>query len=241
VPSVIVPFYPGITSALGLLTTDLKYDFVQSELLHSNGDPELRLKEDAVRLRSSAQQQLVKDGIPEDRMRFDYAVDLRYAGQGYELRVQVPESAMQADDWQSVWNSFHEQHRAEYGHCFTDQPIEIVTVRVTGRGLMPKLPHSQKLGNSGRLEDAWLKSGETYFRVHGKIQCLKTEFYDRPSLPAGTVLQGPAVLFQKDSTTVIPPRWTATIDEFLNVLITHDFSETAQDLTAALPEKIACL
>jgi N-methylhydantoinase A len=225
IPTVIVPFYPGITSALGLLTTDLKYDFVKTELLNSSEAPAARLHEDLAGLGARAHAQLVRDGIAPEQMRFDYAVDLRYAGQGYELRVPITEATVNGSDWEPVWQSFHESHLAEYGHSFADLPIEIVTLRVTGRGIMPQLPQSMTMGNSQQTRNARLKSGETYFRVGGVMRKFETEFFDRASLRPGTRIHGPSVLFQKDSTTVIPPGWLATVDDFMNVIITRDAAD----------------
>jgi N-methylhydantoinase A len=105
---------------------------------------------------------------------------------------------------------------------FADLPIEIVTLRVTGRGIMPQLPASMTMGNSQQARNARLKSGETYFRVGGVMQRFETEFFDRASLRPGTSIAGPAVFFQKDSTTVIPPGWLATVDDFLNIIITRN-------------------
>lgn len=230
IPNVLVPFYPGITSALGLLTTDLKYDFVKTELLTSTKAPAAQLEEDLVSLKARAQAQLERDGIAQEQMRFAYAVDLRYAGQGYELRVPVAEPP----DWEPVWQRFHESHAAEYGHSFAKLPIEIVTLRVTGRGIMPQLPQSMTLGSSQAGGDPRLKSGETYFRVGGVLQRLRTEFFDRARLAPGAVVEGPAVLHQKDSTTVIPPGWLATVDNFLNIVITRNAAQrsVAQPVSA---------
>jgi N-methylhydantoinase A len=234
IPTVIVPFYPGITSALGLLTTDLKYDFVKTELLNSSEAPAARLHEDLSALKARAQAQLEKDGIAPGQMRFEYAVDLRYAGQGYELRVPIAEAVVNGSNWEPVWLSFHESHLAEYGHSFLNLPIEIVTLRVTGRGIMPQLPQSMTMGNSKQTRNARLKSGETYFRVGGVMRRFETEFFDRARLAAGTTIHGPSVLFQKDSTTVIPPGWLATVDAFLNIIITRDAVDgSAQSQLAA--------
>ena len=222
IPTVVVPFYPGITSALGLLTTDLKYDFVKTELLTSADSPAARLSEDLSALKQRAQDQLAKDGITPEQMRFAYAVDLRYAGQGYELRVPITEAVLGGSAWEPVWRSFHESHEAEYGHSFPELPIEVVTLRVTGRGIMPQLPPSMAMGNAQPKQNPRLKSGETYFRVGGVLQRFQTEFFDRARLAPGTSIPGPAVLFQKDSTTVIPPGWLAKVDDFLNIIITRD-------------------
>jgi N-methylhydantoinase A len=224
ISTVVVPFYPGITSALGLLTTDLKYDYVKTELCNAADNPGAQLNADLCALTAQAHEQLARDGISEDQRRFEYAVDLRYVGQGYELRIPVAQTAKDEWNWQQAWESFHESHKTEYRHSFRDSPIEIATVRVTGKGLMPQLPASVGLraAKSCKIEDARLKTGETYFRVGGVMKRLSTEFFDRASLPSGARFSGPAVLFQKDSTTVIPPGWSATVDDLLNVILSRE-------------------
>jgi N-methylhydantoinase A len=81
------------------------------------------------------------------------------------------------------------------------------------------------MGNSQPARNARLKSGETYFRVGGVMRKFQTAFFDRASLQPGTRIHGPSVLFQKDSTTVIPPGWLATVDDFLNIIITRDAAD----------------
>jgi N-methylhydantoinase A len=224
ISTVIVPFYPGITSALGLLTTNLKYDYVKTELCNAADNPGPHLNADLRTLTAQADEQLARDGIAEDQRRFEYAVDLRYVGQGYELRIPVARTAEDEWNWQQAWQSFHESHKTEYGHSFPDSPIEVATVRVTGKGLMPQLPAAVgfRAGKSRKIENARLKTGETYFRVGGAMKRLSTEFFDRASLPPGAKFSGPAVLFQKDSTTVIPPGWLATVDDLLNVILSRE-------------------
>jgi N-methylhydantoinase A len=212
IPEVIVPIYPGITSAFGLLTTDLKYDLVKTELLISTDRPAAKLSKDMKELEAAARGQLIKDGLPETRIRFSRSLDLRYVGQGYELRIPIAAGSFDDDTCERVWFEFHERHRAEYDHCFSKNPIEVVSLRVTGLGLMPRLPDNFEQTATTKLEDAWLKTGETYFRVKGTLQKLRTEFFDRMRVPEGATIPGPAVLFQKDTTTVLPPMWNARAD-----------------------------
>ncbi len=151
---------------------------------------------------------------------------MRYVGQGYELRVPVAQTAGGSWNWEQAWRSFHENHKTEYGHAFPGSPIEVTTVRVIGKGMMPQLPGSLTLRAGITAWDARLKQGETYFRVNGTMRKLCTEFYDRAALPPGAIIPGPAVLFQKDSTTVIPPFWVATVDDTFNVVVRRDTCET---------------
>ena len=164
-------------------------------------------------------EQLDRDGIPEDRTRLDRSLDLRYLGQGYEMRIPLSREALDSGSMAEVWDSFHERHRVEFGHHFPSNPIEIVNLRVTGSGLMPELEHARFEGGAGTLEEAHLKSSETYFRVDGRMEKLSSSFYDRSRIPVGGVVEGPAVILQHDSTTVLLPGSRATIEESGNMII----------------------
>jgi N-methylhydantoinase A len=222
IPEVVVPIYPGITSAFGLLTTDLKYEFVKTELLLSTDDPASTLRQDLRDLELAARTQLLKDGLPAERISFLRSLDLRYLGQGYELRIAVGENDFDGGNCERIWKELHDRHRAEYGHCFPQNPIEVVNLRVTGLGLMPRLPDRFEATRAETLEGAWLRTGETYFRLKGGLENVRTEFFDRMLIPAGSIVPGPAVLFQKDTTTVLPPAWSARADEWGNVVITRN-------------------
>ena len=223
IPEVIIPLYPGITSALGLLTTDLKYDFMLTEFMLSN---EMRLEKlcrDITDLERAAHEQLHRDGLPDERIRFLRSLDLRYLGQGYELRITIPPGPVDEKTLQGIWTDFHQLHISEYGHHFPENPIEVVNLRVTGIGAMPPLPQPRFDNPYRDLDEARLKSAETYFRVDGSLKRLPTEFFERSRIPIGTAITGPAVIFQKDSTTVVPPGSRAVVDEFGNILINTAF------------------
>ena len=219
IPEVVVPIYPGITSALGLLTTDLKYDFMQTEFMLAPDLDVEKLKQDLDTLEAQANEQLRRDGISEDRIRLSRSLDLRYLGQGYEMRIQLPRQALDTGPMNPVWEDFHERHRIEYGHSFPSNPIEIVNLRVTGAGLMPRLERPAFQNGSGDLNRALLKNAETYFRVDGTLQKLESAFYERSLLPLGAVVEGPAVILQHDSTTVLPPDSRARVDETGDMIV----------------------
>jgi N-methylhydantoinase A len=220
IPEVIVPVYPGITSAMGLLTTSLKYDFTRTELLISSDHPAAKLNRDLEELERGAREQLRRDGVPGERMQFRRSVDLRYLGQGYELRVPVPFARLDEAGWESVWAEFHGRHRAEYDHAFPGTPVEIVSLRVTGIGLMPKLEEGllRPQANSHRTP---LKTGTTYFRANGELRKVSTQFLDRALLEPGAQIEGAAVLIQTDTTTVVPPGWRAKVADSGDLVITR--------------------
>jgi N-methylhydantoinase A len=219
IPEAIVPVYPGLTSALGLLTTDLKYDFMKTEFMLSTNVFLHKLAGDLETLEREASSRLKSDGVPDERIQLSRSLDLRYVGQGYELKVSVPDGPL-SEVLPTVWAAFHERHRSEYGHCFPDNPIEIVNLRVTATGLMPAInPVPLNGGSDAGVAEARIKQGEIYFRVDGKLRKVESTFFERSLLPTGATIEGPAVIFQHDSTTVLPPRSSATVDEYGNLLI----------------------
>jgi N-methylhydantoinase A len=219
IPEVVVPPHPGITSAVGLLTTDLKYDAVRTEFQVSDRLDLTRLDRDLVEMERALAGQFVADGLDAAAVSFVRAADLRYVGQGYELRVPVPAGAIDGAALAGIFETFHRLHEAEYGHAFRTSPIEIVNVRVTGVGRMPKIDRpSVPHGHS--LAEALVRRGRCVFRVAGKLETLETAFYLRDRLPLEQAFAGPAVVLQMDSTTVVPPGWTAVADRNGNLILT---------------------
>lgn len=218
IPEVLVPRYPGITSALGLLTTDLKHDLIQNEFTLSTHPNLEKINRDLKTLEAQVQKQLEADGFSAEEITLQRFADCRYVGQGYELRATVPPGDLSQDTLNQVWQQFHDLHTAEYGHAFVSNPVELVTLRVTGQGTMPKLA-SLPTPQAGAIEPAWLKTAETYFRVNGRLEQHTTNFFERDRLPVNARLDGPAVIFQKDSTTLLPPQSWAIVQTNGNLLI----------------------
>jgi N-methylhydantoinase A len=203
VPEVIVPRYPGITSAMGLLSGDLKYDLIQNEfMLDTEADLE-RLDADFRRLDAEARSQLRRDGVAEVDIRIRHAADCRYLGQGYELRVPMPEGHLDAGSIRRLREEFNRLHREEYGHAFPDNPIELVNIRVVATGRLPRMPELPPPAGSGT--PAPIDRAGVHFARDGGLETHATAFYERMRLPVGTRLEGPAVLLQADSTVVVPP------------------------------------
>jgi N-methylhydantoinase A len=220
IPEVIVPPYPGITSATGLLTTDLKYDDIRTEFMLDAEIDVDRLNEHFDELDASVRGQLRRDRIPDEQITTARSADCRYAGQGYELRVEVPAGTLTDEAVPRILQGFHDLHRAEYGYAFEDHPIELVSIRVVGIGTTPKLA-SMRAQPGTMLDDAWLSSGEVYFRRDGELTRHATNYFRRHRLPMEERVDGPAVLFQRDSTTLIPPGWSARADGSDNLILTR--------------------
>ena len=215
---VIIPPYPGITSAVGLLTTDLKYDTIRTEFQVSDEIDLQRLNSDLEEMERELTDQFLNDGLAESAISFQRSGDLRYVGQGYELRITFSDVSLDDDSLQEIFNQFHIQHRAEYGHDFPDSAIEIVNARVTGIGQMPKISQPEDI-NSGTQELALMKSGGCMFRVDNRLEEFETMFYQREKLPLEHSIAGPAIIIQQDSTTVVPPNNQFVSDTAGNMII----------------------
>ena len=224
IPEVIIPPHPGITSATGLLTTDIKYDVIKTEFMLSNRLDYAQLNNDLSILGDQIINQLLADGMSPNDIELQRSADCRYVGQGYELRVSLPQGEIDEEKLHISLRQFHRLHEAEYGHSFESSPIEIVNIRVTGVGVMPKIGNP-KMEQHGTLEDALIKTGRTVFRNGSELKTLDTAFYQREKLPVGAMFQGPAVIFQTDTTTVVPPGWQVHVEQSGNLIIKAEGKE----------------
>jgi len=161
---------------------------------------------------------LAADGVAAADAAFERSGDLRYVGQGYELRVPFPAGPLDSAALREILHRFGELHRVEYGHVFEASPIEIVNIRVSGIGLMPKIARFRPRGG-GDLEEALVKTARCAFRRDGGLDTVMTPFYRRDRLPLGQRIAGPAIVLQTDSTTVVPPDVTLTADESGNLIL----------------------
>jgi N-methylhydantoinase A/oxoprolinase/acetone carboxylase beta subunit len=223
-PAVIVPPYPGVTAALGLLVTDSVYEYVTTTYQRmsqlNGGELQARFEE----LEEQARDQLERDAIPRDRWIIQRVADCRYLGQGYELRVEADSGEID-DAWAAKLASlFHDAHEREYSRRFEESDIEIPNIRVRGIGLIAPL-RMREVDRAGESPAAALRhEREAWFRVEGELRELPTKFYDRERLVAGNRVDGPAVINQYDTTTVVPPGLTAEIDRYGNIVIWIDQS-----------------
>ncbi len=220
IPEVIVPAHPGLTSAAGLLTTDLKYDAIKTEFQVQDSLDLDRLNVDFGELEAGLRQQYRADGWTGDEVRLLRAGDLRYLGQGYELRVGFPDGVLDAAAIAEVWRAFHAHHRSEYGHVFEARPIEIVNIRLSGVGEMAKIGAPAAAGG-GDLRAALLRRGDSIFRIGSALEGFDTGYYERARLPEGAMVPGPAIIAQNDATTVVPPQWQAGVAGGGNMILTR--------------------
>lgn len=220
---VLVPPIPGITAAAGLLSTDLKYESTRSLLcnLDTVTDEELdQVNTKLAELKQECHEQLAGEKTVDGKINVEFIAECRYHGQGFELRVGLPGEVLDRDNVKAVIDAFHEQHNIDYGYFFEHSVVELVTLRVVGSGSYLKLDWPRLAPSEGDVEQE-LSNALMYERetVFDDGSTLKTPRYDRTRLKAGHVIDGPAIVLQYDSTTLIPPAWKAVVSNHGNIRI----------------------
>ena len=215
VPLTVVPSSPGITSALGLLATDLVHDY--SRTLHRPTmavDPQ-EVEQGFQVLEGEGRRVLEQDGVPPGNIAFRRYLEMRYAGQSFELTIPAPASGLRDGQLRATVEAFHREHHRAYGFAAPEEPTELVTLRVAAVGRMPR----PRLRPAPRAS-----SGPTVARVRPVYfdeagDFVRCSIYDRYALTAGLRLEGPAIIEELDSTCVLHPGYTATVDELGNLLL----------------------
>ena len=211
-PAAVIPRYPGLFSAAGLLAADLRMDDAITVLQILDEAAVAGIGEWMAAAAGTLTLQLQADGIDPNRIRAVGSIDCRYVGQGYELNVPVGDVAL--PDLAAIVERFHGLHHGIYGHS-SDDAIEAVTLRVSAFGGRPQASVATTIppGDDARPEPI----GQRDMMVRGEQQRVPTPVYRRTSLGAGSVLAGPAIVEQLDSTIVILPGQAARTDEYGNM------------------------
>lgn len=212
---VIIPYYPGVYSAMGLVMSDVKHDSVRSRLTKINSISEHEVNDFFEDMLKSAKQQLSNEGFEDKDIIIEKSLDMRYAGQGYEITIPIPDGNLGDGDLRTLRSQFDEYHRKMFGHTAPQKPVEIVSYRLRGVGKVTPIeqPKFKPLGLP--LQDAIHEYREMIF--DGKPQ--KCPVYQRDRLDVGASFTGPAVIDQLDCTTVLFPGQTAKVDEYKNLII----------------------
>ena len=212
---VISPIQPGITAAMGLLVTDLQYEYTRSVLQtldDADDDAIKRINTIVDELTAEANAQLEADGIEPAARRFKKIMECRYLGQGFELRADMPDGTLTQKNKQDIVESFFDVHKEAYGHAFRDQVTEGVTVRVVASAEVDQLTLPELAqGRRANPSEALMYSLDTIFD-DGKPT--PTPRYDRSKMLKDDTVEGPAIVTQHNSTTIVPPGYTATVLAF---------------------------
>jgi N-methylhydantoinase A len=209
----VIPPHPGNVSAFGLLAVDLKSDYVATLVQREDRFDVAPLNAAYERLQGVAQRDLGSQGVPEERRRFQRTADLRYFGQAYEVRIEIPAGDVSQATLREAVERFHDAHEKLYGYSYRGtQPVEIVNARVTGIGLIDKPRVAAEDPRPAKAAPSSTRS--VYFESF--IDC---SIYRREDLSPGAWLAGPAIVEEYGSTTVVLPGQRVAVDGYGNMLL----------------------
>lgn len=218
--AVLVPPYPGLGSAMGLLLTDIRHSYRQSRPGALAGYDSTALAELFGVLRAKGLNEARQEGTSMDAVRFTNFLELRYVGQGYELAVACSDQPLDDAQRADIGARFHQLHEKHYGHAAPDSPIEIVNLRVDSVAALPKLKLPELARRSG--PDAAQAKGRRKVYFAETRGYAETPVFERAALRHGDRLSGPAVVEQTDTTTVLLPGQRLEVDAFANLVLSFE-------------------
>ncbi|RLV55080.1 hydantoinase/oxoprolinase family protein [Aeromicrobium phragmitis] len=215
---VVVPEVPGAQSAMGLLMTDVKTDFMRTQITPVAATSVTTLDEVFSSLAERAVDWFEDEGVAADGRKLVRRLELRYAGQNFELPVEVPEGHEFARDGvDAVVDAFHDAHERVYGYRSPEAAVEAVTFRVEAHGVAPRVELTRSPAATSHVSEAVIGTRETCFDPHSGYQAV--DVYDRALLGPGHRIAGPAIVEQMDTTTVLLPGDVLVVDELRNLVI----------------------
>ena len=206
IPKVVVPPFPGSFSALGLLLGDLRVDKLWTQSYRSDRVTAEEVVGKFDTIADAAVKELRSqgfDGEPE----LKYAINMRYLGQNYETEVEVPALSLEMEDTSAeeqlerAFQAFNDKHESMYDYVIKDAVIEMISFRVTAIGGIPH-PALAQVGSDGADQG---RSREVYFIDHGLVD---TALVRRPSMAVEEVIDGPVIIEEDGSTTLVEPGMT---------------------------------
>ena len=214
---ILVPRNPGILCAMGLLLTDLRADFATTRLQTLAGAALPEVGRAFTFLTAQAARWFEEEEIAADAQRLTRTVDMRYAGQNYELSVPVPDGPITSATLATLSEGFQAAHQRSYGFVADGEPVQLVTFRIEATGLVQKAafqPRPERGADAshaiGGRREVWLPEAS------GFVSC---PVYDRALLDHGNRIAGPAIVEQMDTTTVVLPGMVGRVDPYLNLIL----------------------
>lgn len=215
VKGVLVPLNPGTFSAVGLSDSDLKYDFVELVDLNTDSVSGVMLEQILANMIERAALQLEASGA--SGRKYSRIARMRYAWQDNDLEIVLGENAVNDQVLATAVARFHEQHQFEFGHSDRDERVEIVSLGLEAVGTLDRAPRATP--EVSRTHEAQAKTTRrVYFAGQ---QWVQTPVYERSDLLAGATFSGPAIVEEREATTVVIPGVNGSVDAAGNLVLTY--------------------
>jgi len=220
----LIPMSPGTASAMGLLVSDLRHEYSVTMIQRIDGADPVAIEEAFGTLEAEGRSALAREGSRPDDVALVRQMDMRYMGQGYELTVAAPLVPLEPETRAGLIARFHEEHGRTYGYSAPAEPVELVNLRVTAIGAIAKPTLRSGMVRGRTSANAPAAARPVYFQeCGGYVDC---PVYDRYGLPVETIILGPAIIEEFDSTTLVHPGYHARTDAFGNLRLSVAGAET---------------
>lgn len=211
IPRVLIPTTPGVLSALGMLVADTLKDYVRTVMVPIEEAQDV-ISSTLAALEEQGCNDLTHEGVSADNLVIERYLDLRYFGQSYELTIPFEGDSIQAA------NQFHAAHERRFGYNDPNERVQLVNVRLKARGIASPLVLEKQPIVSGAAAEP-VMTCRVIFSGSDDPATQEASVYERSSLQPGAVFSGPAIITQYDTTTVVPPEWSARVDALGNLII----------------------
>jgi N-methylhydantoinase A len=227
--AVIIPPFPGLGSAMGLLLTDIKHRYIRSLVRLMRDFEPAQIAEIFAGLEERARVEAAAEGTDWECIELQHSMDLRYVGQGYELTIACPTGAPNSAELGEIRASFDRLHERVYGHAAADKEVEIVNFRIATQSALPKLSLPDLAARApDTVAEAVTGERQAWFEEYGRY--VDTKVFARRALAPGHTIVGPAIIEQLDTTIIVLPEQIARPDHHGNLIIT-DASEAVEART----------
>ena len=216
---VLIPPHPGTLCSLGLLLADTKFDLSRTKIMNGEAGNLDDINEQFDNMVEQGTGLLDKEGVPSDRRYFEFAVDMRYQRQNFEISIPVPAGKMTEETLKKALADFHAEHKRSYGYCKEDAIVQFVSYRVSAIGVIDKpdlkaaeLHPEAPIPEPIEVRQVLFQNSDEY---------VETPVYLRDKFVPGKSIPGPCICEQMDTTLVVPKGWVIHVDGYHNLKI-HD-------------------
>ncbi len=214
ISKVIIPRMAGLFSSLGLLFADMSADFAETVMVSLEKDRK-KINEVLSSLKKKAEKWFEKHQVSEKNQKVKASMDMRLVRQNYELNIRLPDSSLSEADLEKIKSEFHDEHEKTYGHKAPEEEIQVVNLRMRALEIRkkPDIAEFKKAGKHTLSEEETRK----VWIIDKQREC---KVYEREKMLWGHSVEGPAVITEKESTTVLGPKWKAEVGKLGNLILT---------------------
>lgn len=220
IKNVIIPPHPGTLCSLGLLLADTKFDMSRTLILDGTEDHLETVNEQFASMVAQGTEALDREGVPEDRRRFEFSVDMRYQRQNFEINIPVASGKLDARILMDAITAFHAEHQRSYGYCNERAAVQFVSYRASAIGIIDKPEMTPRELQPVTPLPAPVEDRDVLFQ--GEEEYIPTPVYQRFDFIPGQTIPGPCICEQMDTTLVVPKAWTIHVDGYDNLLVKYN-------------------